>query len=661
MDNSGLPDGFALDDASSTPDTGLPQGFTLDSGSAPVNQAANSVQNQNNPHHVSPSLSLSPDDEPLTRMLKGTFNQVSPYIWDKNSNMSNSQTAADVVKGGLSGAAQTAAGVATVPADALHMGLGYPAEYLATKAANAITGRNEQPDYPSSVTAPVMSALDYEPQSAAGERAKLASTLAGPQLLDKTVNALGSLGEYTVQGGSNMATGARALDTPGLQQAVKDASKVKDGLYDQAQIRDRPMTPDEIDDAQSAVNNAVARSGVIPNRMPGTMSMLNDFNTAADTGDMSVYQLEQHRRNLQGLTSDDSKAAAFARNAIDDHIDSLAQQEAQTGTPGAASYIQVARAAAAKQFAYERVAQLGMDANGDPLALTRKLKNFVADTDNKKGLTDDEWAALQNGAQPSAAQHIGRIVGAGGFNLHPSGSTNILIPWLTGAGKVATGAAAPAAIPVIAGGTLANTMRTYAARGKFQNALDLIGSRDLPPLMSRNQALPSYMTGSPSNIPPTGNLRPTNVGQLTNQFYAPNSRALSYQPRADFEVTPDGFAQRPSDIAPPAANPDQSAIASRAGDEMADRNVKRLMITQQPRSDFVATDNGIAQSPSDRVGALLGEDQDMPIDAGELQAMRSNPKWPAEKRGGAVNKKKGGRVIKPPKSYPAIEEMRRRA
>lgn len=172
---------------------------------------------------------------------------------------------------------------------------------------------------------------------------------------------------------------------------------------------------------------------------------------------------------------------------------------------------------------------------------------------------------------------------------------------------------------------------------------------EAPPIYGQSPPGPASPSApQPQKLLPRGN---------EDTYYQPQGRSLTYQPRADFEVDSNGIADKPPNVAPPAKRPVEGAIASRAGDEMADRNVKRLMITHQPRSNFIATDNGIVQVPSNRVGALLGEDQDMPIDSGELQSIRGNPRYgPGNARGGVINKKKGGAVFARPKSYPALEK-----
>lgn len=135
-------------------------------------------------------MPIGENDSALSRLVKGTMNQVTPYLADKNPDISTVGKVADIVESGASGLAQGAAGALTAPVDIGTHAIPYmhnAAEYLGTKAANAITGKSEEPEYvsaPPAITPSVMGALNNDSQTAAGERVKLASMIAGPSVAE---------------------------------------------------------------------------------------------------------------------------------------------------------------------------------------------------------------------------------------------------------------------------------------------------------------------------------------------------------------------------------------------------------------------------------------------------------------------------------------------
>ena len=89
---------------------------------------------------------------------------------------------------------------------------------------------------------------------------------------------------------------------------------------------------------------------------------------------------------------------------------------------------------------------------------------------------------------------------------------------------------------------------------------------------------------------------------------------------------------------------------------MADRNVKRLMITHQPRPDFTATPEITSNRPNPQTGPefSLGEAEGMPMGSGDLAAMRRLQNGNA--RGGRITKLRSGAIYPKPKFYPAISK-----
>ena len=174
--------------------------------------------------------------DPVKAMFKGTFNAVAPYIRDKDPNLSGTQKAVDVVEGGLSGAAQTAAAVPAMAVDAARYG------YAGAKnIGNLVAGDPMQwPEH--SATAATMKALDYEPKTAAGERIKTAAQIFSPvevgTVLSKlfgreaaatvpktTVDQLENIGGHTYEAAKEAGGVLSAADTDAFINAVGEEAK----------------------------------------------------------------------------------------------------------------------------------------------------------------------------------------------------------------------------------------------------------------------------------------------------------------------------------------------------------------------------------------------------------------------------------------------------
>jgi hypothetical protein len=143
---------------------------------------------------------------------------------------------------------------------------------------------------------------------------------------------------------------------------------------------------------------------------------------------------------------------------------------------------------------------------------------------------------------------------------------------------------------------------------------------------------PVKALAAPSDAPPNYN---PGVRQLSDQTFTPDARALTYQPRPDFEVSPEGWAQAPS-ATQIRQNPDLLGQISNAkqSTKKTSGNVAPKQLTYQPRPNFVATKEGIIEvTPR---GA-----QGLPIDIpGELNAIRK-----PYKKGGTVKPSKPLRAL----------------
>lgn len=547
---------------------------------------------------------------------------VLPYFFDRNPDASTSQRVGDAVKSGATGLGQVAVGIPTLAADIYH---NVPT-YVGNKIGEAISGTDTTPDY-SNYTGEAFHklGLDYQPQTALGERMQLASNFAAPEVLPATAGKIANAGRALSDNAGVMKAGWK-FDPEAIGAQVQGMKDEVSSIYGQMRNEGAVFTDDKMNAIKNDVNRAVKSADIVPKQRPVTNDVVQQINDAVDSGDMSLSHLDQYRSQLSDASGRDTVAAAKVRQAIDNHTFSTTSEDLQNGSPRAIALLDAARARAARAYRYEDVADLLRKTNGDPNLIKTRMRTFMGDDDNLTGFNDDEIAALANARDYGNIEGIAKGIGKFGFGVDRTGPGNTVLPaWLamaktspfTTAAK-AGATAFPTTREAIAAASAVRAGQKYYARGKAMNALDLIGNREVPPVPPEDPAM-GLLEKPPIRSGPT--------------------KQLEYSPE-DFNryEVPDGLKQR----------------------QITDQTYRPTsrMLTYQPRPDFVGTDNGIVQAPSDRVGALLGEDQDLPIDAGELDAMRDNPKWPKQKAGGRVKKTKTGAVIAKPKSYPALEGRR---
>jgi hypothetical protein len=135
-----------------------------------------------------PSLTINPDDSMLQSGAKMALNagqKILPYFVDRKDNISGAQETADVLKSGATGLGQAVVGAATAPVDVAHN----VGEYAGNKIGQAITGVETQPQY-SDYTGDAYKklGLNYDPQSALGERLQLAASVEGLKGLKGAAN-----------------------------------------------------------------------------------------------------------------------------------------------------------------------------------------------------------------------------------------------------------------------------------------------------------------------------------------------------------------------------------------------------------------------------------------------------------------------------------------
>lgn len=638
---------------------------SVSSGEHPHAQGAkNNAPNNVPPGYISnnnqnnlPQFESRPDDTTGDRLLKNVINTITPYAMESNPNITPSQKVADAVKSGASGVAQGLTAMGTGPVDIAHN----VGEAVGNRVGKAITGIDVPPEY-SDYTGDAIRDLGigYQPKTAMGNALQTEGQLAGPAAGGKVVSAMRDSNFLSGEG----TRAGQAADFNAAQTARPTSQQLREisgRTFDRAKQIGATYTPDAADALVKTVHNEMLESGKLtPNLHPKALGTLNDMAQDVQNG-FDLQDLHGWRQAFgdainsdirpNGTMGPDGQRAFAAQTGIDNFLRGPGKDPTNlvNGSPEAVEALQNGMSlwgSAARMDDIQRIINNSMLRDNPATSMRSGFASLASSPKRLRGFDPTDQDLIVRASQASLPAEFMRSAGSRLLNIAGMGSGN---PLYAAGSQMGTAAA--------------RSLQAGMQARRGTDILDNIAKRvDLPDLNTieppKQLGAPPIYGEPPSEPPAPAPSAPQHLLPRGDQdtFYQPQGRALTYQPRADWEVSPEGFATKPSDLVPTKTSAADRALAARAGQETADRNVKRLMITHQPRSNFVGTDNGIVQAPSDRVGALLGEDQDMPIDSGEVQAIRSNPKWPPEsKRGGAINKKKGGGVFPRPKYYPALQ------
>lgn len=632
-----------------------------------------------------PQLPVSDKDGVVSRLLKGTANTVAPYFIDRQSNMPVGNQIEDVAKSAGSSLANTAMGAITVPIDIAHN----TGELVGNKIGKAITGFDTQPDY-TNYTGDAEKALgtDYEPKTALGNRASLATGIATPLIGSK---ALG-LAKDGIE--------AAQAPKPAPHDPIKAMNAISDsfnGAIDKAntfynfprQLAEGQSVsaPQVKDHLASVINDVNEQPYHEAKAQVGTLQKIHD--SLPDDGTVPVTDLMDLRKftnkffNPARMTDKGSTYGALNAK-VDSGLNVAREQVPNFGNAlniadnywaNNVSQPYLKNKVLQKAWSPEDAHNLRMVNEGqldEPGDLTTQrannLVNSVKDVPTynaiRRTLPDDVGASFDAAVlKNTAPNRIGAFIGT-------AKSAAELNPLQTAKG-----------VAQVVNPTIPTNIKAVRAAIKSQDTYTPLAAKNAASQSKYEDLVKGNMTGKgrPLSLPPADiDVPPEGFGPQdsgsepqkllprggSDTYYQPQGRALTYQPRADFEVSPDGFVQKPSDVSRGRTSAADKAPIARAGQETNDRNIKRLMITHQPGADVIGTRTGMNDVTKGVIPSpyTLGESSGMPIRSdAELQAVLKNPNVIDQSRGGAINKAKGGAVFPRPKYYPALEKRKQNA
>jgi len=234
------------------------------------------------------------------------------------------------------------------------------------------------------------------------------------------------------------------------------------------------------------LDNTLAESGKLNKKLHGdTMSVVKDIQADAMGGKVSLEALDQHRQNLgavikkntdtiSGQVNADGQKATVLIDKLDDLVDKLGAKDLGGSSLKAKELLTEARKDWKVYSKFQRIANLAEKADGDPNRIKALFQQFVSKKKNLKGFTKDEVVSLRFAAENTGGEKLLKTFGKFGFDFGSSATAgNTALPALS----LFTGGIAGAPLGgglAVTGGTAARQLQKLIARGKVEDALDLI-------------------------------------------------------------------------------------------------------------------------------------------------------------------------------------------
>lgn len=269
----------------------------------------------------------------------------------------------------------------------------------------------------------------------------------------------------------NTAKGIIAKSPDAVQKIAETLKSNAGNIY-------QKMTAAGADFKQSAtqgflapgIDNALGKLNFIPSLTPQTNSIVQDLKDKIASGNLGLDQLDQYRRQLGRVQGGEEGVAAGAvRRTIDDFVDGANASHLANGSTDAVKLLNQGRQQYKQASKYEDISDILSKAQGDPSKIKSGLAGFI----NKGGAdnwTPTEQAALKSASRATKSELL--LQGLGRFGI----SIKDIVPAGVGADTAYNLAGEPAALSLLAGGTVARQAQKLAARGKAQGLLNVIQS-----------------------------------------------------------------------------------------------------------------------------------------------------------------------------------------
>lgn len=296
------------------------------------------------------------------------------------------------------------------------------------------------------------------------------------------IPAAGAALAGTTAGAANIAKGIASRSPEQLQVAGASLKDQASSVYQKFKASGAVLSAPKVQNIVKSVDNSLTSLGKNNKELHRkTLSALDDLKTDANKGRMGLEELDQHRQLFSGIVRDetditgkisqDGLKAQKAIQAIDRHVNTLKKADVIGGDTSASKLIQDARGLWAKQARFDSVSRIVEKADGDPRKIKTMLSTFVRNKKNLNGFSTEEREALKSASRDSTGEKALNILGKFGIDKN-----RIMAP-LVGGGLTGAALGNPVGATLVAAGTAARQAQKYIAKGKIENALNIIEQR----------------------------------------------------------------------------------------------------------------------------------------------------------------------------------------
>lgn len=228
------------------------------------------------------------------------------------------------------------------------------------------------------------------------------------------------------------------------------------------------------------IETSLKQDGLLNNSLhSNTISVLGDIKQVAKKGNLDLEALDQYRQllgdviskdtDIKGKVGVDGRKAQIAKVALDNAVNNL--NEKHINNPAAIDSLNAARKAYGQYRKYDDINYAIQKSNGNVRALKVNLANILKNKKQSAGYTTEELAALKKASSYGTAEGIIAGLGKFGLDLGNLRTPQSIIP----IGEGILGATmAPATIPLLGAGTIANAVTRGLQSGKNANLLNTI-------------------------------------------------------------------------------------------------------------------------------------------------------------------------------------------
>ena len=302
-------------------------------------------------------------------------------------------------------------------------------------------------------------------------------------VLKKAGSAIASPITAPIKGSSNLIQGVKARSAEELQKAGMALGRQSSQTYKAFRDAGAQIKPETINSILKNIDSDLVSTGKLNQSLHGkTLSVLEDFKTEAQSGNLSLEGLDQYRQllgdvirsdtDIAGRMGADAFKAKTAIKTIDDSVISLGADDI-IGDKNAVNLLTQARKEWSQNRKFGDIARIVERAGGDANKLKRDLSSFLSNPKKTGSFTKDELESLKKAANQTTGEGLLKMVGKFGFDIGSGRSVgNTALPIIGGLGAGAASGGVGALVPVA--GTAARQAQKWVARGKVENLLNLI-------------------------------------------------------------------------------------------------------------------------------------------------------------------------------------------